>query len=408
METDLGIFKTCADATRLRVLFLLAGCELCVCELVEVLQMPQGRISRHLAVLKGAGMVCDRREGTWIYYSLKEADTLLEKQLHAYLKARGFTVMMWGDQLLAEHNGKPPYNTAKALPEIPRDIVMCDWHYSAWEDFPSVRFFRDNGFRVIACGWFDPTNVTNFARVAAEAGCEGYCMTTWWPVEGLATTARTAAAIALSAQFAWAPKRFTLATVPWHPVQAFRRHHFPPPPQGVYRALDLTSQARTPLERTDLAAAPRGELQAEGVPFFVGDHAVVLDAQHPSAWQVAVGGNVAALHFLHCTTRPPIEVDHLYDRQGMLPKRVGHYVITYADESTETATLTYRAQVTQWNDKLGAADLAYQRVRDDGALVTLCAWEWVNPHPEKAVAAVDFHRDSDLVDLIILAVTARQ
>jgi len=89
METDLGIFKACADATRLRVLFLLAERELCVCELVEVLQMPQGRISRHLAMLKGAGVVRDRREGTWIYYSLKEADTLLEKQLHAYLKEAG-------------------------------------------------------------------------------------------------------------------------------------------------------------------------------------------------------------------------------------------------------------------------------------------------------------------------------
>ena len=85
METDLAIFKACADATRLRILFLLAERELCVCELVEVLQMPQGKISRHLAVLKNADLVRDRREGTWIYYALIEAATPLEQHLRVCL-----------------------------------------------------------------------------------------------------------------------------------------------------------------------------------------------------------------------------------------------------------------------------------------------------------------------------------
>lgn len=90
METDLAIFKACADATRLRILFLLVERELCVCELVEVLEMPQGKISRHLAVLKNADLVRDRREGLWIYYSLKEMETGLEQQLGAYLSEARF------------------------------------------------------------------------------------------------------------------------------------------------------------------------------------------------------------------------------------------------------------------------------------------------------------------------------
>ncbi len=85
MDNDLAIFKACADATRLRILFLLAVRDLCVCELVEVLKMPQGKVSRHLAVLKNADLVRDRREGTWIYYSLAQVDGLLQKKLHAYL-----------------------------------------------------------------------------------------------------------------------------------------------------------------------------------------------------------------------------------------------------------------------------------------------------------------------------------
>lgn len=86
MKADLSIFKACSDATRLRILFLLAIRELCVCELVSVLEIPQGKISRHLALLKQAGVVEDRRDGTWIYYSLSEANTALKRHLADYLR----------------------------------------------------------------------------------------------------------------------------------------------------------------------------------------------------------------------------------------------------------------------------------------------------------------------------------
>ena len=89
MKGDLGVFGACADETRLRLLFLLTQRELCVCELVEVLDMPQGKVSRHLAVLKRVGLVRDRREGTWIYYALEAPATELKKKLDAYLRAQG-------------------------------------------------------------------------------------------------------------------------------------------------------------------------------------------------------------------------------------------------------------------------------------------------------------------------------
>ncbi len=86
MKADLTIFKACSDSTRLCILFLLDARELCVCELVDVLQMPQGKISRHLAVLKIAGLVHDRRDATWVYYSLASAASSLHAQLLEYLK----------------------------------------------------------------------------------------------------------------------------------------------------------------------------------------------------------------------------------------------------------------------------------------------------------------------------------
>ena len=65
MET---VFKALADQTRLRILGLLAGGEVCVCEIHDSLQIPQPTASRHLAYLKRAGLVTSRRDGLWVHY----------------------------------------------------------------------------------------------------------------------------------------------------------------------------------------------------------------------------------------------------------------------------------------------------------------------------------------------------
>ncbi len=65
------LFRALADPTRLRCLLLLsAHNELCVCELTHALGETQPKISRHLAMLREAGIVLDRREGLWIHYRL--------------------------------------------------------------------------------------------------------------------------------------------------------------------------------------------------------------------------------------------------------------------------------------------------------------------------------------------------
>ena len=65
------MFDAVADATRRRILALLVRQgELCVCELTAALDDIQPKISRHLCVLKDAGLVVPRREGTWMFYRL--------------------------------------------------------------------------------------------------------------------------------------------------------------------------------------------------------------------------------------------------------------------------------------------------------------------------------------------------
>jgi ArsR family transcriptional regulator, arsenate/arsenite/antimonite-responsive transcriptional repressor len=64
------IFRALADPTRLRLLNLIAGREVCVCYFVEILRLSQPKISRHLAYLRRAGVVAARREGKWMHYRL--------------------------------------------------------------------------------------------------------------------------------------------------------------------------------------------------------------------------------------------------------------------------------------------------------------------------------------------------
>jgi ArsR family transcriptional regulator len=65
-------FKALADRTRLRLLNLMRGDEVCVCFFVEILKTNQPKISRHLAYMRRAGIVDARRDGSWMHYRIVE------------------------------------------------------------------------------------------------------------------------------------------------------------------------------------------------------------------------------------------------------------------------------------------------------------------------------------------------
>ena len=67
-------FRALGDETRLRIVALLSHGELCVCHLEKALDLSQPNASRQLGILKAAGIVDSRRDGTWVYYSIAEQD----------------------------------------------------------------------------------------------------------------------------------------------------------------------------------------------------------------------------------------------------------------------------------------------------------------------------------------------
>lgn len=133
---------------------------------------------------------CDRCKG-------KDNSDLFAKavnDLHAQLAKRHVAMMIWGDRLIdAKATGNSEWEasengTAPAINKIPKDIVLCDWHYGKATEFPSVKVLLDAGFRVWPSGWNSTENARGLAECAlrnTQPNMVGYLATTWTGVNAV-------------------------------------------------------------------------------------------------------------------------------------------------------------------------------------------------------------------------------
>ena len=112
-------FKALADATRLRILMLLADGEVCVCDIHDTLRLPQPTASRHLAYLRRTGLVEARRAGTWMHYRTADLDpvrrAVVDAAVHAMSHASGTAK---DRQRFEKHSGR-------RLPVVQSPRVSC-------------------------------------------------------------------------------------------------------------------------------------------------------------------------------------------------------------------------------------------------------------------------------------------
>ena len=90
MDNYVEVFKALADKTRLRIIRLLSitDRQVCVCEIMDALGLPQYQVSKHLNLLKNAKLVEGERKGTWVYYSPLKQDLPFNRQLFKLLKGQ--------------------------------------------------------------------------------------------------------------------------------------------------------------------------------------------------------------------------------------------------------------------------------------------------------------------------------
>lgn len=74
MNNTVRITKALSDEIRLRIISILSCCDLYVCEIVEILELPQSTISRHLTILREASIISSSKKGSWINYTLVKND----------------------------------------------------------------------------------------------------------------------------------------------------------------------------------------------------------------------------------------------------------------------------------------------------------------------------------------------
>ena len=72
MERLIFIAKALSDSGRVRILLALRDRELCVCRIIELLQLAPSTVSKHLDILRQAGLVTGRKEGRWVHYRLSD------------------------------------------------------------------------------------------------------------------------------------------------------------------------------------------------------------------------------------------------------------------------------------------------------------------------------------------------
>ncbi|MGI5924506.1 MAG: glycoside hydrolase family 20 zincin-like fold domain-containing protein [Lentisphaeria bacterium] len=355
------------------------------------------------------------------------------KRLHSFLASKGKRMCMWGDQLLVEHNGaKAPYNTAEALPEVPRDVVIFDWHYSETTKFPSVQFFKEHGFDVISSGWFFPNNVAPFIEETFRQGVLGYGGTTWMGIAQIRHRFQLMTAFVLAGDRCWKKSTQPLDELPYRPIEVFRELYDGASARRPARFRELPIAAWGTMALTgggpygwmgqgpehDASALPTGRGWFAGVPFTIPatDKPVVAlasekddhDLLPDSAWQIPVGGKVAGLAFLQTCSVPEKFQRHMYDRGGINPVKPARYVIYYEDGSTATILLNWGVNLASWNTQVGSSDavIGWQGKTKGGAMLSVEVLTWWNPRPDAAVAAIDFLSSRSSVRPALLGLTA--
>ena len=118
--------------------------------------------------------------------------------LHGHLKERGQTMMLWGDRLLdAEETGYGIWEaagngTAPAIEKIPKDIIICDWHYEPREEYASLDIFPEAGFRMMPSVYSNSLGArlfTDAAREKKNPKILGPLCTNWGPSISFAQSA---------------------------------------------------------------------------------------------------------------------------------------------------------------------------------------------------------------------------
>jgi len=356
------------------------------------------------------------------------------EKLHSFLAERKVRTMMWGDLLLrpeeapdAAHGGGP-HDFARARDRLPRDLIICDWHYGTFDQYPSLSLFKSEGFDVIGACWYNPQNIARLSRAARKAQAWGLLQTTWTGYDGNRTAPLQhydqLAAYIVAAEYAWSPGGPGLETLDYRPgevlahLTAPRREDRPRPGYLVdlqpYCTISLQARPGSgwigPGREHDLSSLPTGVLRLGQVLFRIprsasseAGGALMLnglytrDRNLPESVVLPFPRSAQRLVFLHTCGWKTTAGRH-----------VGDYEITYRDGSQERIELIYGYNITAWNDPTPTfrAHLAWEGRTRGGMALSLRTLTWDNPFPDRPLHHITFRSTGTETSPTLIALTA--
>jgi hypothetical protein len=314
------------------------------------------------------------------------------QMLHEFFARQGIEVMMWGDMVLPEHNGRVPYAIADTIDRLPKDIVMCNW---STELAPaSSHWFRQHGFeRVIKAN-------SQGATRQEQDWLVGNMMGIWskipWLAEGTSPNLAgyTYLSILESAEHSWNawPDLFD-------PIVPLSNEFFERRPLAQWRVAAVPvpgAKAPEPVplsEGAPTGGIPTGEVKIGGITFAASGSALAPEPGHSAT--VPIGRRVAALYLLHAAELPDREamVEALKPSKAWEGVHIGSYEIAYASGETVSIPVRYPLELRTPQSGWCTVPLAYRAL---GVYPSTCeaegthlyAIQWVNPHPEEPVASI--------------------
>jgi hypothetical protein len=421
-------------------------------EVIEVFRPRMVHIGHDEAYTFG---VCDRCRG-------KSGAELLAGDLikvHDYLSARGIRTALWGDKLMNIISGGSPEGgrarraqwskrmdytmpaTYAAVDFVPKDMLILNWYWML--DPGSPDYFEHKGFQSIFGNFGDNFGAHTFRRwemMAASDSVIGAEVSTWCDLTEYALGHNLAIYnVLLSANMLWWPhyddreRGASMAAVARLQPRAIAAMG------GQVPSLSVPARPSRPLALTAAVDSTVSVLQtAQGdwtgalpVAFDLGRGAVTAGGDQQVSKAIPVGAKASALVFLHyCEAdRPYVPTWYYEDTEAKDDRNlIGAYTIRYADpdaqagpsdaqappHSTIEADLRLGENVAGASGRFGESTRTspYWAVpawegRDEGQRpVTLWAYEWANPHPEREIASVQLRAaDRAGEQIVLLAVT---
>ncbi len=305
-------------------------------------------------------------------------------KINKWFAERDIKVMIWGDMFLtgdvasSSAYGESPEQATKGRQSLPKDVIVCDWHYSPVkpDEFISLKAFHDVGMKTIGCGWDNPENIQNFNQACVDFKSMGYMQTTWagyeFDVDGKRQFWPQFWAYILAAEYSWNGGKTPVAELPFNAPTVFTDLWNEVKPQlesrqgYVFNLSKVYNRSLSDNEKLagwlgygsgmDLSTFPADKKFFGKTQFTIdqnaaGENVILLaspmnpDGDFPQSVQLETGGiSVSQIDILITATF-----------RTQKDKRIGLILINYDDGSTSSTELKYGENIFAF-DEMGIDD----------------------------------------------------